>query len=145
MASIEFPGLPPNTPTNFLPPLNGIRDYSPTQMKSALKNLQEFYWPSALPIPSRTAAFPLRQLPQGLGLPKGSRVKRSVHVPDSGYASEVEEEDEEIDVVLSKNRADTETLRADPFERTFAIKWLTGLISRSDTWISFASNQDDED
>jgi predicted nicotinamide N-methyase len=57
----------------------------------------------------------------------------------------VEEEDEEIDVVLSKNGDDTDTLRADPFERTFAIKWLTGLISRSDTWISFASNQDDED
>ena len=33
----------------------------------------------------------------------------------------------------------TEVLRADPFERAFAIKWVTGLIARADVWAEEAA------
>lgn len=46
---------------------------------------------------------------------------------DSGYASQ--DEDKDGDAAREEMRA---TLRADPFERQFATRWLTALISRSE-------------
>lgn len=55
-------------------------------------------------------------------------------IPDSGYASAVVSDDEwdgeEVFEDLDSNSVDA--LRADPFERAFAIKWITGLIARID-------------
>ena len=36
---------------------------------------------------------------------------------------------------------DAELLRADPFERSFTIKWLTGFITRSDKWITACDSE----
>jgi hypothetical protein len=74
--------------------------------------------------------------------------------PDSGYASAEEEdeeddgddEEEEVTTSVSVNDAiDLDALRADSFERTFAIQWLTGFISRSDIWITSSSTPADSD
>jgi len=155
MASKGHLGSHLGLPTNFLPPLTDIRKYSREEITCALEYLQEFYWPPTLHVPGRKFSVPLQQqLPQKLGLPKKSRVNRLIHdesVPDSGYAS-AEEDDEEVIISVSVNPndddpdvVDIDALRADPFERTFAIKWLTGFISRSDAWISSSSNQEEED
>jgi len=145
----------PDVPTKFLPPLNKIRDYSLTRIISALNSLRDIYWPTALPIHARTISIPLQQLPPKLGLSKGSKVNRPANgktLPDSGYATEEEGDDDDDDdvkndiVIPSTNTGDDiDILRADHFERTFAIKWLTGFVSRSDTWISSSSDQNDED
>ncbi|KIM82296.1 hypothetical protein PILCRDRAFT_820679 [Piloderma croceum F 1598] len=161
MASKGHQGPNPSLPTNFLPPLTGIRKYSTGEITSALKHLEEFYWPRTpdFSVHSGTtiSSVPLQQqLPKKLGLPKGSRVDRLVHdksVPDSGYASAEEEDEdnddeveEEVTTSVSVNDAiDLDALRADPFERTFAIRWLTGFISRSDVWITSLSTQADSD
>ena len=164
MASKGYQESNPSLPTNFLPPLTGIRKYSTGEITSALKHLEEFYWPPSpdFAVHSRitaatTTSVPLhQQLPKKLGLPKGSRVDRLVHdksVPDSGYASAEEEDDdddgddeEEVTTSVSVNDTiDLDALRADPFERTYAIKWLTGFISRSDVWITSSSTQADSD
>ena len=77
---------------------------------------------------------------------------RNKSVPDSGYASEEDFDNEDVEMSAdldftngSYDATDNDALRADPFERTFAIKWLAGFISRSDVWISSSSDQNDED
>lgn len=68
-------------------------------------------------------------------------------VPDSGYASAEEEDDDENDGGGGGEESDGLTdedediLRADPLERAFAIKWITGFISRSDVWIENALDE----
>ena len=54
-------------------------------------------------------------------------------IPDSEYASAEEGEDD-----LQASLADTEadSLCVNAFERSFAIEWLTGFITRSERWIS---------
>ena len=37
---------------------------------------------------------------------------------------------------------DIDVLRSDPFERGFAVKWLTGLIARSDVWVAEAPEEE---
>jgi hypothetical protein len=57
----------------------------------------------------------------------------AIIVPDSGYASAEEGEDEGEDVTQD---LDFDRIRADACERNFAIKWIVGLIARSDVWMS---------
>jgi predicted nicotinamide N-methyase len=70
-------------------------------------------------------------------------------IPDSGYASAEGEDDEEDQVeeeeVSQKliGHEDVNALRSDPFERKYAVKWLTGLIARSDVWIAEAPEEED--
>ena len=71
-------------------------------------------------------------------------------VPDSGYASAEEDDDnddEEEYILLAPNDGDGGDVR-DPYERTFAIKWLTGFIARSDSWVLASkrfNDQEDQD
>ncbi|PBK76385.1 hypothetical protein ARMSODRAFT_948168 [Armillaria solidipes] len=113
-------------PTAFLPPLARLRTFSGAHVSASLRSLRDFYWPS---VPSRLTV-PVR---------KASTRIHDQSVPDSGYASaeedddDDEEEGEEESVGLTDE--DEDILRADPLERAFAIKWITGFISRSDVWI----------
>jgi len=79
-------------------------------------------------------------------------------VPDSGYASAEEEEDDELETEEGdvsalaicgddQDNMDIDVLRCDSFEREFAIKWLTGFIGRSDIWLANAPSDsvDSED
>ncbi|KAF8899351.1 putative methyltransferase-domain-containing protein [Infundibulicybe gibba] len=109
--------LPQFSPTSSLPPLIALGRHSAQSISAALQSLRNLYWP-----PSS------RPLPSSLSIKRRTTL-RNIHddsVPDSGYASA---EDESNDDIL-------EILRGDPFELGFAIKWVTGFISRSDQWIN---------
>jgi protein-lysine N-methyltransferase EEF2KMT len=115
----------PISPTTSLPSLNHLSNFSSVQVIDALANLRALYFP--LP------------LVESLRPPKCT--KSYVHLihdhsaPDSGYAS-AEDDDENT---LSEDEEGNETLellRADKFERDFAIKWLVGFAARSNIWIS---------
>ncbi|ESK94188.1 s-adenosylmethionine-dependent methyltransferase [Moniliophthora roreri MCA 2997] len=126
-----------SAPSNSLPPLPHLSTFSSAQVSCALDNLRALYWPPAPPVAT---------LPPKLILPtrKHLQVIHDDSVPDSGYASAEEEEEEEENVasIGQKTNSDdpeeteaTELLRADAFERAFAIKWVTGFIARSDVWM----------
>ncbi|KAK0500919.1 putative methyltransferase-domain-containing protein [Armillaria luteobubalina] len=121
-------------PTAFLPPLARLRTFSGAHVSASLRSLRDFYWPS---VPSRLTV-PVR---------KASTRIHDQSVPDSGYASAEEEEDDENDGGGGGEESDGLTdedediLRADPLERAFAIKWITGFISRSDVWIENALDE----
>ena len=124
-------------PTSTLPPLNHLATHTTEQIKQGLQDLHRLYFP---PEPA------LFHASKKLSISRRDVVPRPLHdtfIPDSGYASAEEGEEEGLQDFLAdtdenNNDSDTEgdLLRADPFERSFAIKWLTGFITRSDKWIS---------
>lgn len=116
-------------PSIFLPPLARLRSASASDVSLALRHLRQLYWQKtdscAPPLPSHFA-IPVRHI---------SKAIHDTSVPDSGYASADEDEGEmEDEVLLDEDDDCLEALRADAFERSFAIKWLTGLIARADVW-----------
>ena len=125
-----------------LPPLRQLSTHSTIQIKQAFQNLRNLYFaPNASPAIFKSS---------NLSIPKRS-IKHFIHdtsVPDSGYAS-AEEDDE--DEVTTTDTADTDTdtdteqhvLRADPLERAFAIKWMTGFITRADDWIAASETEEE--
>ena len=131
-------------PTSTLPPLNHLASHTTEQIKQDLQNLHHLYFP---PEPA------LYHASSKLSISRRN-VSRPVHdtvLPDSGYASAEEGEDDIQDFLADTdekdNESDTEAdlLRADPFERSFAIKWLTGFISRSDKWILACNSESDSE
>ncbi|EMD42342.1 hypothetical protein CERSUDRAFT_110851 [Gelatoporia subvermispora B] len=123
----------PAAPTSCLPPLVRLTSITPAQIIQALDNLRTIYIGPA-------PCYPLRgesPLAKARVLPK--HVLHDVSVPDSGYASA--EEDEEDDEMIPGKLFDIDTLRADTFERDHAIRWLTTFTARSDIWVS-ASDSD---
>lgn len=112
--SLSGPCLPPSS---SLIPIRQLITSSDEQIIIGLRNLQALYCPLRLPV----------AIPQ----PKASWK----HIPaastpgpvDSGYASR-DEGHYEDDIAASEEV--TAALRADPFERSFATRWLTSLISR---------------
>lgn len=132
----------PTPPTSSLPPLARLAEHSTRRIRNALINLRNLYWPP--PLPTR------------LSVPKRT-IKTLIHdnsVPDSGYASAEEDEDDESmdeEVIGSASDADPseddhldpDILRFDPFERAFTIKWITGFVARSDIWCSSSEDESD--
>ncbi|CAL1694808.1 unnamed protein product [Somion occarium] len=121
----------PVPPTSNLPPLARLSSSSLSQIKNALHNLRTLYFSSHI---STTPPIPLRALPKHL--------IHDTTVPDSGYASAEEDEDDGMtDFEPSRSSEgndddeDIAILRADTFEREFAVRWLTGFTARSDTWV----------
>jgi len=118
-------------PISFLPPLSQLHAYSSSDFAEALRNLRELYWPTAHSFPTK------------LSIPQRNLLRRPRHdhlVPDSGYASAVQSDDESEDensatFNVYKPSETLELLRGDPFERAYAIKWITGFIGRCDTWV----------
>ncbi|KAI1454175.1 hypothetical protein F4805DRAFT_330289 [Annulohypoxylon moriforme] len=112
----------PLSPTSSLPPLRSTT-LSGEQIFSALDNLHELYFPVSL---SQAVTSQLE-----LG-----KVQHDVPVEpiDSGYASENEDEDTdgERDEQERVGEDALDALRADSFERSFAICWLTTFIARAD-------------
>lgn len=114
----------PISPTVNLPPLKSLSNYSLNQVLDGLTNLRVLYFPSPLVEKLRL---------QNYSKPYAHLVCDSS--PDSGYASAEEDEDDTSSDFGRRNEA-LELLRADEFERTFAIRWLIGFTARSDIWIS---------
>ncbi|KAG6812279.1 hypothetical protein H0H92_003588 [Tricholoma furcatifolium] len=111
-------------PTVFLPALARLSSQSTQSVSEALTKLRALYWPPPLPT--------------HLTLPKRTLITR-IHdadsiVPDSGYASAEEDEDEDGGTI-THNDERLEILRADSLEREFSVRWTTGFIARSDGWI----------
>jgi hypothetical protein len=100
-----------------LPPIRSLASATEEQINSALRNLQALYCPLRLPAALPQPKTKRRQIPEV-----------STPVPaDSGYASQDDEEDSD-DTAAEEVVA---AMRADPFERNFATRWLTSLLSRS--------------
>ncbi|KAI1090775.1 hypothetical protein F5B19DRAFT_300615 [Rostrohypoxylon terebratum] len=111
----------PLSPTSSLPLLRSAT-LSSEQIFSALDNLHELYFPVSL---SRAVKSQLE-----LGKVHGDTPIEPV---DSGYVSEDGDIDGDIDGVEHEIDEDAlDSLRADSFERNFAIRWLTALIARVD-------------
>ncbi|KAI1767920.1 putative methyltransferase-domain-containing protein [Hypoxylon sp. FL1150] len=110
----------PLSPTSSLPPLRSLPTLAGDQIFSAVDNLHELYCPVSL---SRAVESQL-ELGKVHDLP--------AQQVDSGYVSETE------DVIDSEGALDA--LRADDFERSYAIRWLTTLIARAEELLL-----DDED
>ena len=124
-------------PISSLPPLRQLPFQTLDSIQQALAGLRSLYFPPP---------------PPKLVLHKRHAVAARIHdvsAPDSGYASaEGEEEDEVEEEEVSKKligHGDVDVLRSDPFEREYAVKWLTGLISRYDIWIAEAPEEDYSD
>ncbi|KAK7695240.1 hypothetical protein QCA50_002430 [Cerrena zonata] len=127
MAPLTATRSKPISPTSSLPPLARLSTYSLPQIKAALNNLRALYFPSTV---SSTPLIPLRRLPKHLIHDKS--------VPDSGYASAEEDEDEMTNFKPSAEEDEEDEvaiLRADTFERDFAMRWLIGFAARSDVWV----------
>ncbi|PVH97480.1 hypothetical protein DM02DRAFT_616506 [Periconia macrospinosa] len=98
-------------PSSSLPPIRTLLTVPPSTIKAALHNLQALY-------------CPLR-LPTSLGKSRVSELAQA----DSGYASE-----DEVDSQSAAANAESTltALRADEFEKAFAVRWLTSLIGRAE-------------
>ncbi|KAJ2917158.1 hypothetical protein MD484_g3250, partial [Candolleomyces efflorescens] len=133
-------------PTATLPPLGRLLSTPGQTVLYALRNLHSVYFPHQ----------PCTILSQKK-LSTSTRKGDETPFIDSGYASAEEEDDNDDDVDHGRTSLSTasipntfatppgadnsdedarEVLRADPFERAFAIKWLTGFISRAEVWVA---------
>jgi protein-lysine N-methyltransferase EEF2KMT len=122
----------PISPTIGLPSLNRLSNCSSFQVVDALANLRTIYFP--LPL--------VGSLRPKKNSKSYAHLVHDNSVPDSGYAS-AEEGDENAFSEEEGNEA-SELLRADEFERAFAIKWLIGFAARSDIWLSSVPEQETE-
>lgn len=125
-------------PTSSLPRLrcSSPDDLTLVRIDRALHDLRDIYCP--LP---RAAAFrkPSLSPTQAEYLPTpytaASSANSGASTPqpvDSGYGSGDEEESDPRDAVAVTDQDHVAELRHDPYERQFAVRWLTTLISRAD-------------
>lgn len=124
------------SPTSSLPRLRNatLEDVTEDKIAAALRNLTDIYCP--LP---RTAAFRKPSLSAGrcdhlaiaLGTTNATVSGTLTPLPvDSGYVSGEEEDDHHAPA--AKETEYIEGLRADEYERQFAIRWLTNFIARAE-------------
>jgi len=114
--SVSGPCLP-LPPSSSLPHIRSLASASEKQITTALRALQELYCPLRLP-----KFIPSPSLKKSLAPPVSTP-----NLVDSGYASRDEEHDE-AQIAIAEEA--TAAICADPFERAFATRWLTSLISR---------------
>jgi predicted nicotinamide N-methyase len=114
--SVSHPG-PCLPPSSSLIPIRQLITSSEEQIRAALRNLQALYCPLRFPV----------AIPQPKTNWKHIPAASTPGPVDSGYVSRDERQYED-DVAAYEEV--TAALRADPFERNFATRWLTSLISR---------------
>ncbi|KAL0952042.1 hypothetical protein HGRIS_008684 [Hohenbuehelia grisea] len=126
-------------PSGFLPHLIRLNNLDAFSIARALQSLQDLYWPSS---PSMIP-FPL----PALRTQKPHFLRRITDdpTPDSGYASADEGEDELCEPGDEGDLSDNEALRADSFERAYAVRWVTGFLSRSDVWLCQVTSEIEDD
>ncbi|KAJ6543914.1 S-adenosyl-L-methionine-dependent methyltransferase [Mycena capillaripes] len=122
--------MAPIAPPTSLPPLRRLAEYSVADITRALRGIRQLYWPPPPALPAKLS------VPTRRARPRIAHIYRDDKIPDSGYASAVVSDDEcDAEEALGGDSDSSDTLdelRADPFERAFAIKWITGLIGRID-------------
>ena len=149
-------------PTQSLPPLARLPTHSTDQITSALWNLRRIYFPRSRFVSTFKSEAqcqdepPIKTTTLGALCLQKKNIKRHIHdthIPDSGYASAEETEDEpachrsegewEYDSEPdSETATDLTLLRSESLERVFAIKWVAGFIARSDAWIACCTSPD---
>ncbi|KAL1870711.1 hypothetical protein Daus18300_005031 [Diaporthe australafricana] len=123
-------------PTSSLPRLrcSSPDDLTPDKIDRALQDLRDIFCP--LP---RAAAFSKPSLPPSQDdcpralattTPSATSGTSTPQPVDSGYASGDEQEAGPCDAVTDQDHV--AELRHDPYERQFAVRWLTTLIARAD-------------
>lgn len=129
------PTPPPLPPSSSLPPLGTLSTRSERDLLGALRALSAVY----CPLPAACACLTPGPDP---GRPDPAVVDCSHHAPDdlvdSGYTSETEGTNEGAKRVDQRIAG----LRADPFERHFSERWLSGFISRAATLPALADDDD---
>ncbi|KAF4973954.1 hypothetical protein FZEAL_9101 [Fusarium zealandicum] len=110
-------------PSSCLPPLKTLPGLVEADIFEALHSLATIYCPLSFPFSLELKSEPHADVAQ-------------LQV-DSGYTSGTEEDAE--DATNSENT--TASLRADVFERSFAERWLTGLIGRVESLTIFTSEE----
>jgi hypothetical protein len=111
------PSGPCLPPSSSLLPIRQLSTASEEQVTSALRDLQTLYCPLRFPAAIQKTKSSWRHIPAAT----------TPAYVDSGYVSRDERQYED-DIATSEEV--TAALRADPFEKTFATRWLTSLISR---------------
>ncbi|KAJ2987854.1 hypothetical protein NUW58_g4281 [Xylaria curta] len=104
-------------PSSSLPAIRSLNDQSEPFILDALGNLHALYCP----------------LPTSLAFQTSSVHKELPVVADSGYASDNDED--------SRDDEETLELRDDPYERSFAERWLTGFLGRAEELMCFESEE----
>ena len=139
-------------PTSILPPLGTLQRASAREIFGLLDRLSSVYCPLPAPLPlPLPLPLTLDDVPAPSGLHAASKAYSAPgpdHVVDSGYTSETEGsssvggEDEEDGgggggslpgAVAQDASTRIAGLRADPFERSFADRWLAGFLARATT------------
>ncbi|KZO99449.1 hypothetical protein CALVIDRAFT_534446 [Calocera viscosa TUFC12733] len=111
-----------SSPSASLPPLKRLPTYSPALLALSVRALAQLYHPSS------TSSAPSKFVDSGYSSapnPVGKLSSSSSASPDSE-----EEADEEW-----------ERVRADKFERDYAMRWLLGLISRGEEWVASSEEE----
>ncbi|KIJ66554.1 hypothetical protein HYDPIDRAFT_109600 [Hydnomerulius pinastri MD-312] len=154
----------PLAPTTVLPALAHLQTHSAARVQEALRALRDVYFvdtarPALGGLSSANAVPALKKtLSNAVPRTRPKRTGRLIHhddVPDSGYAS-AEEEDGDDDIeyeeiidedgnIEGEEDEALDILRSDELEKGFAIKWLTGLVKRSDSWISGVDCSEEEE
>jgi hypothetical protein len=104
-------------PSSSLIPIRQLATASEEQITTALRKLQALYCPLRLPVTFAKSKSKWKHI----------SAASTPNPVDSGYVSRDEQQDEDD---IASHEETTAALRADPFERTFATRWLTSLISR---------------
>ena len=112
-------------PSSSLPSVRSLRSASEESITSALQSLQVLYCPLRLP-----ATFLKDKDATGAQT-------------DSGYVSEDEDEVTPAQRRYSITEDAVATLRADEYEKSFVVRWLTSLIARADE-LPFESEESKE-
>ncbi|KAJ7255258.1 S-adenosyl-L-methionine-dependent methyltransferase [Mycena rebaudengoi] len=128
--------MSPISPPTSLPPLRRLAEYSLEDITQALSGIRRLYWPPPPPPLPPKLSVPKRNVVHA-GRSRILQIYGDAKIPDSGYASAVASDDESdmeefIDTPESSDDHELDELRADPLERAFAIRWITGLICRVD-------------
>lgn len=95
-------------PSSCLPPLKRLSGFDAAQVTTFLGHLRQIYQPEVRGVQNKAAH-------------------------DSGYASEASDDD--CSKSTSSTTSSIDSLRTDRFERSVAMKWLTGFITRGEEWI----------
>ena len=138
------------SPTLSLPPLGRLLwTHSTNVIKHGLNSLEIFYFPRHGNVAGSTLAGldnPFITIPQRT-IPC---VLHDTSAPDSGYASAEEDQvpfkssiPPPSTDVEGEDTSDVEVLRSDPFERSFALKWLTTFIQQAGEWVEAAGNDEE--
>ncbi|RYP19565.1 hypothetical protein DL765_003292 [Monosporascus sp. GIB2] len=128
-------------PTRSLPALRSLERVTEDELAAALGNLYALYCP--LP-PSFAFHQPSCSERGGKHVGAVATTATGSSTPivvDSGYVSGNEDEDGDWDDGDGDHATATERLRADSFERSFAERWLTGFIARSEELTCFGTEE----